>query len=212
MKNTLKFLLTPLLIAFLLNGCIKQNGTSIQRDNTVRYNLIKPGNGIYAIIKKNVTQKETENKPYEKKYFKKNKLQKIERYNSQNKLTDKFSVAAITKFEYDSNNHVKFVRYFNKENKKATDDNFGFWSIEYIYDYKDRVVMEIYRDAQNKFLEVPRNIKGEIVKKDFLAPILTYEYLGDTLRIKAFDKNFNLLKEVVGNKPCVPFIDCGENE
>jgi len=72
--------------------------------------------------------------------------------------------------------------------------------------------MEIYRDAESKFLEVPRNINGEIVKKDFLAPVLTYEYLDDKLRIKALDKNFNLLKEVVGDKPCVPFIDCGEND
>ncbi len=211
MKNKTKFLLAFLFVP-VLSGCIKQNGRSLRRDNTVQYNLIKPGNGIYAIIKKNVDQNETENKPYEKKYFNKNKLLKIERYNSQNKLTDKFSVAAITKFEYDSDNHVKFVKYFDKKNKKATDNNFGFWSIEYIYDYQNRVVMEIYRDAQNKFLEIPRNMKGEIVKKDFLAPILTYEYLGKNFRIKAFDKNFNLLKEVVGSKPCVPFIDCGENE
>ncbi len=200
------------ILMFLFNGCIKQNGTSIQRDNTVQYNLIKPANGIYEIVKKNVDKAETKNKPYEKKYLKNNKLIKLERYNSNNKLTDNFSVPAITKFEYDSDNRIKFVKYYNKENKKAADENFGYWSIEYVYDNKDRVIMELYRNTESEFLKVPRNLNGEIIKKDFLAPILAYEYLGDTLRIKAFDKNFNLLKEVVGNKPCVPFIDCGENE
>ena len=72
--------------------------------------------------------------------------------------------------------------------------------------------MEIYRDENYKFLNVPRDDSGNIAKIDFLAPVLTYEYLGDALKIKALDQNFNLLKEVVGDKPCVPFIDCGNGE
>jgi len=208
-----KTVFLSLLIFIFLSGCIKQNGVLHNKTNKIQYNLIKPGNGIYAIVRKDVVKDETKNHPFEKIYFnKKNKIIKIERYDPKGKLTDDFFVPAITKFEYDSDNHVKFVKYYNKENHKAIDNNFGYWSIEYIYDHKNRVVMEIYRDTEFKFLEVPRNMNGEIVKKDFLAPILTYEYLGNKLRIKAFDKNFNLLKEVIGDKPCVPFIDCGEND
>ena len=207
-----KTIILSLFVFIFLNGCIKQNGTIHNQKNNVQYNLITPENGIYAITKKDVFKEETKNHPFEKKYFNENRIIKIERYNKEGKLTDDFFVPAITKFEYDSENHVKFVKYYNKENHKAIDNNFGYWSIEYIYDHKDRVVMEIYRDTEFKFLEVPRNMNGEIVKKDFLAPILTYEYLGNKLRIKAFDKNFNLLKEVIGDKPCVPFIDCGEND
>jgi hypothetical protein len=207
-----KTIILSLLFFIFFSGCIKQNGTSNSRNNNVQYNLIKPGNGIYAIVEKNVTEEKTKNNSFEKKYFNEGKIIKIERYNTKGKLTDDFFVPAITKFEYDSDNHVKFVKYYNKKNHKAIDNNFGYWSIEYIYDNENRVVMEIYRDAESKFLEVPRNINGEIVKKDFLAPVLTYEYLDDKLRIKALDKNFNLLKEVVGDKPCVPFIDCGEND
>lgn len=211
MKKT-EILLLNLLFLIFLSSCIKQNGTSYTRNNNVVYNIIKPGNGIYAIIKKNVPENEVKNKPYEKKYFKENKIVKIERYNAKGKLTDNFSVPAITKFEYDSDNHIKFVRYFNKENQRAIDNNFGYWSIEYIYDEQDRVVMEIYRDSKSRFLKVPRDMNGKIIKQDFLAPIITYQYLDDKLRIKAFDQNFNLLKEVIGNKPCIPFIDCGEDD
>ena len=101
------------------------------------------------------------------------------------------------------------IREDDCENKWE-DDIFGYWSIEYIYDETGRVRMEIYRDAEFKFLRVPRNMSGDIAKKNFIAPILTYEYNNDTLKIKAFDENFNLLKEAIGDKPCIPFIDCGE--
>ena len=211
MKKTEILLLNFLFLTFL-SSCIKQNGTSHSRNYNVKYSIIKPGNGIYEIIKKDVSEIKVKNNPYEKKYFKENRIIKIERYDSKGKLTDNFSVPAITKFEYDSDNHIKFVKYFNKKNLKAVDNIFGYWSIEYIYDEKDRVTMEIYRDKESKFLKVPKDENGLIVKKDFLAPFLTYQYLGDKLRIKAFDENFNFLKEVIGNKPCVPFIDCGEND
>ena len=72
--------------------------------------------------------------------------------------------------------------------------------------------MEIYRDSKSRFLKVPCDMNGKIIKQDFLAPIITYQYLDDKLRIKAFDQNFNLLKEVIGNKPCIPFIDCGDDD
>ena len=104
------------------------------------------------------------------------------------------------------------MRYFDKDGRKWEDDVFGYWSVEYIYDEKDRVRMEIYRDAESRFLEVPRDNSGNIAKINFLAPVLSYEYIDNKLRIKALDQNFNLLKEVLGDKPCIPFIDCGEND
>ncbi len=198
-------------IAFLF-GCQNDLQKPKVTESTIKYNLIEPANGIYVIIKKNVKKEDLPDNYYEAVYYNNGKISKIERHNKQGDLTDNLSVAAITIFEYNSDENVKYVKYFDKGNKKAVDKKFGYWSIEYIYDEYNRVKMEIYRDADNKFLSVPRDNLGKIVKKDFLAPVLTYEYLGNNLRIKALDKNFNLLKEVLGDKPCVPFIDCGENE
>ncbi|MEE9431000.1 MAG: hypothetical protein V3V16_08175 [Melioribacteraceae bacterium] len=209
MQNTKTLLLTLLFIS-LLTACIKE--VKKTTDNNVQYNLIEPGNGIYAIIEKKVTEEKLKNNFYEKIYFDKTLPIRIERYDKSSKLTDKLSVAAITKFEYNSDKKVKRVKYFDSQNKKAVDEEFGYHSIEYIYDELGRVRMEIYRDADSRFLEVPRDDSGNIAKVDFLSPVLTYEYVGDKLKIKALDQNFNLLKEVVGDKPCVPFIDCGENE
>ncbi len=72
--------------------------------------------------------------------------------------------------------------------------------------------MEFYKDVNSKFLEIPKDSTGKIIYKNFISPILSFEYLKNKIKIKAFDKNLNLLKESIGNKPCIPFIDCGENE
>lgn len=200
-----------LLILFMLTNCApKSNNSEIK--NRIQYNLIQPENGIYVITEKNVEEKQTGNFDYEKVYYENDKTVKIERYNKKGNLTDNFSVAAITNFEYDPNGNVKFIKYYDKNNSPAEDDLFGYWSIEYVYDEQNRVKMEIYRDAESKFLTVPRDNSGEIAKINFISPVLTYEYIGDRIKIKALDKNFNLLKEVYGDKPCIPFIDCGEND
>ncbi len=178
----------------------------------IKYNIVEPGNGIYAITKKDVPKEEILNSAHEVIFYQNNNVSKIERYNAEGKLTDNFSVAAITIFEYDTEGNVKFIKYFDKNGSPAEDELFGYWSIEYIYDEQNRVRMEIYRDADSKFLTVPRDNKGDIAKINFIAPVLTYEYINDKLKIKALDKNFNLLKEVIGDKPCIPFIDCGEND
>ncbi|MCP5062656.1 MAG: hypothetical protein GY936_09350 [Ignavibacteriae bacterium] len=209
MRN-IKYLLLSILFISLLSGCIKE--VKKTTDNSVKYNLIEPGNGIYAIVEKDVSKDRLENNFYEKVYFDEKLLIKIERYNKSSELTDELSVAAITAFEYNSDKKVKQVKYFNSMNQKFVDEDFGYHSIEYIYDEVGRVRMEIYRNANSEFLKVPRDDSGNIAKVDFLSPVLTYEYVEDKLRIKALDQNFNLLKEVVGDKPCVPFIDCGENE
>jgi hypothetical protein len=178
----------------------------------VIYNIIEPGNGIYVIAEKNVRKEELQNKSYEAIHMQTDRILKIERFNHQGKLSDNFSVAAVTKFEYDSNGRVKYLRYFDKDGNPGINTEFGYSSIEYIYDDQNRVIMEIYRDANSKLLEIPRDNSGDIAKVNFLSPILAYEYVGNELKIKALDKNLNLLKEVYGDKPCVPFIDCGESE
>lgn len=203
-------LLILLLIGFvfLSTGCESENS-----ENTiVKFNLVKPGNGIYVVTEKNVEKERINNSAHEKIYYNSNRIAKVERYGNNGNLTDDFSVAATTVFEYDSDNNVKMIKYFDKYGKKAEDELFGYWSIEYIYDEQGRVRMEIYRDADSKFLTVPRDNSGKIAKIDFISPVLTYEYVDDKLKIKALDKNFNLLKEVFGDKPCIPFIDCGEND
>ncbi len=177
----------------------------------VKYNIIEPGKGIYAIVEKDVTKTKTKNNNFETVYYDDDKLVKIERYDKSEKLSDKFDVAAVTQLEYNFDGNVKYLKYFDKNGNRSEDEIFGYWSVEYIYDEQNRVRMEIYRDANSKFLEVPRDNSGDIAKVNFLSPILTYEYIDDQIIIKALDQNFNLLKEVYGDKPCVPFIDCGEN-
>lgn len=199
------------LIAFLFTvlSCSSEENSNL--NSSVKYNIIEPGSGIYAIIEKNVNKFETENRNFETVYYQDDKIVKIERYNKAGVLTDEFDVAAVTVLEYNTQKNVKYLKYFDKNGNRAEDDVFGYWSIEYIYDDLNRVRMEIYRDKNSKFLKVPRDNSGNIAKVNFLSPILTYEYSKDTLIIKAFDQNFNLLKEIYGKKPCVPFIDCGEN-
>jgi len=173
---------------------------------------VRPGNGIYVITEKNVDKERIINNNYEAVYYDSDKIMKIERYDQNGKLSDKFSVAAISSFDYDGNGNVKFLKYYDKEGNKSEDEVFGYWSIEYIYDELNRVRMEIYRDANSKFLEVPRDNSVNIAKINFISPVLTYEYIDDKLKINALDNNFNLLKEVLGDKPCVPFVDCGETD
>ena len=204
----LKMVLLLLAFIFTVSSCsIDEKNNS---NSSVKYNIIEPGNGIYAIIEKNVNKSKTDNKNFETVYYQNNKIVRIERYNSAGILTDEFAVAAVTVLEYNTQGNVKYLKYFDKNGNHSEDEVFGYWSIEYIYDEQNKVRMEIYRDKDSKFLEVPRDNSGNIAKVNFLSPILTYEYSDDKLIIKALDQNFNLLKEVYGEKPCVPFIDCGE--
>ena len=204
-------ILSIIVVLLIAVSCIDKND-DVNLITNLQYNLIEPGNDIYVIQQENVSSDKIIGKNHEKVYYVDNKIDKIERYDEKGNLTDGFSVSAITSFEYDSNGRVKYLRYFDKDGRKWEDDVFGYWSVEYIYDEKDRVRMEIYRDAESRFLEVPRDNSGNIAKINFLAPVLSYEYIDDQLRIKALDQNFNLLKEVLGDKPCIPFIDCGEND
>lgn len=201
-----------ILILTLFSGCQLDSQSDEESTSNLVYNIIEPGNGIYAISQKNTTKEATSDNNHEIVYYDNSNISKIERYDASGKLTDNFSVAAVTCFEYDNDNRVKYVKYYDRNENKWEDDIFGYWSIEYVYDETGRVRMEIYRDAEFKFLKVPRNMSGDIAKINFIAPILTYEYTNDTLKIKAFDENFNLLKEAIGDKPCIPFIDCGESD
>ena len=205
----LRMVLLLLAFIFTVSSCSIDENNNL--NSSVKYNIIEPGNGIYAIIEKNVNKSKTDNKNFETVYYQNNKIVRIERYNSAGILTDEFAVAAVTVLEYNTQGNVKYLKYFDKNGNHSEDEVFGYWSIEYIYDEQNKVRMEIYRDKDSKFLEVPRDNSGNIAKVNFLSPILTYEYSDDKLIIKALDQNFNLLKEVYGEKPCVPFIDCGEN-
>lgn len=207
----IRILFTVIIISVYLTGCNVDYNNDHEEKSKVIYNIIEPGNGIYVVRKKNVKKSQLDKENYETIFYADNKVSKIERYNNGN-LSDEFSVAAITKFEYNSDGQLKQLKYFDKNDIASEDEIFGYSSIEYIYDEKDRVRMEIYRDKNNKFLEVPVDNYGNIAKVNFISPILTYEYIDDKLKIKALDKNFNLLKEMIGDKPCIPFIDCGENE
>ncbi len=196
-----------IMITVFLSSCgTQKKGTEMK---TV-YNLIKPSAGIYEVYKKNVKEQETAGNYFEKNFYENDKLLKIERYDKNGNLTDELFIPAITKFEYDNSGKVKYVKYFGKNGRPAETPKFGYSSIEYIYDGKGRVIIEIYRNKNFNLLSVPRTESGEIKNKNFISPVLAYIYNGKDLTIKAFDKNFNLIKETKGKKPCVPFIDCGE--
>ena len=207
----IKYFITIISLSLMLNGCKEDSSKEFVNQTRIQYNIIEPGNGIYVIKKKGLNKDEVEGENFEAVYFDRENIVKVERHDKNGKLTDDFSVAAITSFEYDDSNRVKYLRYFDKNGNNWEDNIFGYWSIEYIYDEIGRVRMEIYRDAKSKFLKVPRDNMGNIAKVNFIAPVLTYEYLEEGIKIKALDQNFNLLKEIVGDKPCIPFIDCGEN-
>jgi uncharacterized protein YkuJ len=198
-----------LLLIFLLSSCVEDQ---VNKKEYKIYNLIEQGSGIYKITNKDVKPSEVKNNPHEEILYINDKIIRIERKNKYGNLTDDFSVPAITKFEYNSDDQVSEIAYFNKDHIRATHNLFRYHKIEYIYDDLNRVTIEIYKDVNSKFLDVPRDSLGNISKENFISPVLTYEYLEDQIRIKAFDKNFALLKEIIGDKPCIPFIDCGENE
>lgn len=206
----LKIIILFFSIVLLFSGCTETK--SVNQIYSFKYNLIEPGNGIYAITDKNIEKVKTINNNFEMIHYKNNKITKIERYNKNGKLSDDFNVSAITEFEYNFDGNMKYLKQYDKEGNKSEDEVFGYWSVEYIYDEQNRVVMEIYRNKEAKFLEVPLDKSGNLAKINFLSPVLTYEYIENNIKIKAFDQNFNLLKEIYGDKPCLPFIDCGENE
>lgn len=201
-------LFSTLFIFILFNSCNNEEKDEIK----TQFNLITPSKVIYSVEKRNVSDKEIKNNYYEKCFYSMNKLIRIERYSPQNTLTDDLSVAAITKFEYDGLGNLRYISYYDKNKNRSNDKIFGYSSIEYVYDELERVKIEIYRDKKLEFLKLPPHYQNNITLQNFLAPILTYEYKNNEVFVKAFDENFNLLKETEGNKPCIPFIDCGENE
>ena len=201
------------LVMGLLPGCVQKDDSPDEekgKDTKVVYNLIEPNAGIYAVIEKNVDPSQITGRYYEKSYYRNFNLIKIERYDKTGKLNDDLSVSAVTEFEYDSFNRVRFVRYFDKMGKRSTDKFRRFWCIEYIYDELGRVIMEIYRDKEYKLMTVPVDAAGKIQNVEFIPPVLVYKYADDeVITIMAFDEEFNLLKTVKGSRPCIPFIDCG---
>jgi hypothetical protein len=207
----IKYIITVITSILLLYACKEESKSDLKNQTEIKYNVIEPANGIYIIKEKDLPHSKVRGKNHEVVHYDNGKIFKVERYDQDGKLTDDFSVAAVTSFEYDDNNRVKYLRYFDKDGNNWEDNTFGYWSIEYIYDESNKVRMEIYRDADSKFLSVPRDNMGNIAKVNFISPVLTYEYLEEGIRIKALDQNFNLLKEIVGDKPCIPFIDCGDN-
>lgn len=180
-------------------------------DTTAVYNLVEPTATLYEILRNDVGIDETRKRFYEKVYLVDSSIVKIEVYNDYNELYDAPSYFSVKKYSYDDFGRVRFVKYFNKDGERA-EDSFGrFWLIEYVYDNDGRIILELYRDKNFDLVKVPRSGDGKIADKDFIAPVLAYSYdSGDSLLIKAFDENFNLLKEEYGSRPCIPFIDCGE--
>jgi hypothetical protein len=180
-----------------------------ERESTnIKYNIIEPQTSIYKIIKSNVVFEETTGKYFEKRIFQNNDLVKIERYDDQENLTDGLNIPAVTVLEYNKNHKVRFVKYFNRFNKKAVDPKLNYWSKEIIYSNANTLI-EIFSDTTGSLLKLPKDKNEQI---NYIAPVIVYLNTAKGPLIKAFDSEFNLISEQFGEKPCIPFIDCGGNE
>jgi len=209
---TKKFLMNAvfiLLFTSLLSSC--ENSESNVNNLKVVFNIVQPSAGIYAIVEKNVPESKTANQYFEKNTYVNGKLIKIERFGKSGKLTDSLFIPAITTFKYDSQNRVVYLRYYDKNRKIASHPKFNYSTVQYIYDEQGRVILEIYRDKNNRLLTVPKDLDGKLLNNSFLPPVLAYVYTDGKTIIKAFDQHFTFLKEMTGKKPCIPFIDCGDN-
>lgn len=209
---TKKFLMNAvfiLLFISLLSSC--ERSESNVNNLKVVFNIVQPSAGIYAVVEKNVPESKTANQYFEKNTYVNGKLIKIERFGKSGKLTDSLFIPAITTFKYDSQNRVEYLRYYDKTRKVASHPKFNYSTVQYIYDEQERVILEIYRDKNNRLLTVPKDLDGKLLDNSFLPPVLAYVYTGGKTITKAFDKNFTFLKETTGKKPCIPFIDCGNN-
>ncbi len=198
-----------ILFASVLSSCGSEENK--QSDLKVVFNILQPSADIYAIVEKDVPNTKTTNQYFEKNTFENNKLVKIERFDKSGKLTDSLFIPAVTTFKYDSQNRVVYLNYYDKNRKIASHPKFNYSTIEYIYDEKGRVILEIYRDKNNRLLTIPKDFDEKLLNNSFLPPVLAYVYTDGKTIIKAFDKNFTFLKETTGKKPCIPFIDCGDN-
>ena len=198
-----------ILFASVLSSCGSEENK--QSDLKVVFNILQPSAGIYAIVEKDVPNEKITNQYFEKNTYENNKLVKIERFDKSGKLTDSLFIPAVTTFKYDSQNRVVYLHYYDKNRKIASHPKFNYSTIEYIYDEKGRVILEIYRDKNNRLLTIPKDFDEKLLNNSFLPPVLAYVYTDGKTIIKAFDKNFTFLKETTGKKPCIPFIDCGDN-
>lgn len=192
-----------LLFLISLLGCTKS--VPEKEESDVRYNLIQPLESIYKIVKSNVTSDEIPGKYFEKEYFLNRNLVKIERYDQNGQLTDELGTPAISVFEYDQDDNLKFFRYYNKFGRKAEDKKLKFWSKEIIRSSSSTVI-EFYSDTTGNLLTLPSESESQ---SNHIAPVIVYIETPEGTLIKAFDSEFNLLSEEYGEKPCIPFIDCG---
>jgi len=187
-------------------GCTKS--VPEKDENNIRYNIVFPQYSINKVLESNVLPAKITGKCYEKEYYKNNKIVKIERYNKDNDLTDDLNVPAVTAFDYSDDGKLKLVRYYDKNNKKTLDAKLGYWSKEIVYS-SPKITIEFFSDTSGNLLMIPDNASERI---DHIAPVIVYIETGEGTLIKAFDSKFNLISESYGEKPCIPFIDCGENK
>ncbi len=193
-----------ILIIFL--ACTKS--VPEKEESDICYNIIIPHNSINRVVKTGVPPEEITGNFYEKEYYKKNKLVKVERYDSQNKLTDELNIPAVTVFSYSDEGKVKLIKYYDKQYRKTLENKLGYWSKEIVYS-SPKITIEFFSDTSGNLLVIPDDTSERI---DHIAPVIVYIKTKEGTLIKAFDSKFNLISESFGEKPCIPFIDCGENK
>jgi len=202
-----RIILTTIIALFAFQYCTKP--VEQKKNDNVVFNIIEPTSTIYKIVNRDVSIEEISLKYYEKIISDNGRIVKVERYSPQGKLTDKLNIPAISVYDYNQDNLIISLRYFDQNNKPIKIQKFGYWAKEFIYEKDNRIKMVINRDVDRGIIEVPID-SIDFKVNNYNAPVLVYNYEKDSVIVKAFDSKFNLLKSFSGTAPCIPFIDCFE--
>ena len=174
-------------ILFLFIIFFEQNAFS--QDSTIVLVKLKKTNSAFEVVNGNALDTAIKNSYFQKYLFVDSLLQSVSVYDMDKKLYDGIYNNALTLFEYKKDT-LKFIKLYDKNNRRVAEGFMGYWSIEFSYDNKRRIIMETYKDTANNLVKYYPNF-------DFKPPYIKYKYLA---------KN-KCMRELCDNTKTVQFID-----
>jgi hypothetical protein len=172
---------TNKILALLFFVVIGNIFTSYSQSKVVRYSLLDISEGCLTVLKENVPKSKIKNHFYKKSTFIDSTLRNSSIYDNKGLLYDDTYSNAITIIEYE-NGLPKYEKLYDRYNQRIEDGFLGYWSIEFSFDNKGRIIQEIYRDKNNGLVKYVANI-------DFKPPYLEYEYTSNKCIRKWLDNN-----------------------
>ncbi len=158
------------LIIIILVLCLES--TKIYSQDTLKvFSILKRTDSGFVKVDEDICKSKTKGHFYETSTYIMDTLRSISIYNDKGELYDGIYSNSTTLFEYE-NGMLKFKKFYNRNNMPVEDGFLGYWSVEFKYDNKSRIVKEIYRDKNNNPVKFESNI-------DFKPPYLEYEYFGN---------------------------------